>query len=198
MFSRKSSEPYSDNGMKSTGLKYLGLLAVISAVLSCGKEDGDIIPKGKMAEIYADMFMADQWLIQNPKATRTADTTLVYEAIFREYGYDSDDYRATVAHYMEDPDRFARILRRTVTILDARVEEDKAEQRKRKEESASRRENSFRFDFDKVWIFENGFPRVVPRDSLDYFTGRQEYFILDLGPFAEQLGEAAGKTEDNE
>ena len=44
---------------------------------------------------------------------------------------------------------------------------------------------TFEFDFDSIWIFENGYPRLAGRDSLEYFVGKQEYFILDLKPLAD-------------
>ena len=92
-------------------------LAALLLMISCGG-DGRVIPKKKMSEIYADMFTADQWISQNYKASRVADTTMVYEAIFEKYGYDSEDYRKSVDHYIQDPDRFARILRQTVLVLE--------------------------------------------------------------------------------
>lgn len=152
--------------------------------MACGRE-GKVIPKGKMAEIYADMFVADQWITQNYRASRTADTTVVYEAVFRKYGYDSEDYRASVEHYIQDPDRYARILRHTVVLLDERIAEKKAELKKLKALEANVQDIVIEFDFDRIWIFENGYPRLTVRDSLDYFRGRQEYFILDLKPFAD-------------
>ncbi len=157
---------------------YLLLIGCVLAV-SCRKE-GKIIPKGKMSEIYADMFVADQWLSQNYRAARVADTTFVYEAVFSKYGYDMDDYRASVDHYIEDPERFARILRKTITILDDRIAEQKQDLKEQKSLEAGKPTSPVSFDFDRIWIFEKGYPRLVPRDSLDFFRDRSEYFILDL------------------
>ncbi len=146
---------------------------------------GKVIPKKKMVRIYADMFVADQWLNQNYKAERVADTSFVYEAIFEKYGYDSEDYRASVDYYIQDPDRFARILRQTVLELEDRMDEQKAELRKLRASSGGGREVTYTFDFDRIWIFENGYPRVTVRDSLEYFRSKNEYFILDPKPLAE-------------
>ena len=76
-----------------------------------------------MAEIYAEMLMADQWIIENSRTRTQADTSLVYEPIFQSYGYDTEDYRASVAYYMKDPERYSRILRTTAEILDAKIVE---------------------------------------------------------------------------
>lgn len=162
------------------------LLTCLLLVFSCGGQDGKVIPKKKMAEIYADMFVADQWIEENYRAVRVADTTMVYEAIFEKYGYNSEDYRASVDYYIQDPDRYARILRQTVLVLEDRMAGHRAELRELKKNEAAKPDITYRFDFNRVWIFENGYPRLAGRDSLDYFRSRQEYFILDLKPLAER------------
>ncbi|MBO8447792.1 MAG: DUF4296 domain-containing protein [Bacteroidetes bacterium] len=162
----------------------LSFVLLLLSAISCGR-DGKIIPKGKMAEIYADMFIADQWINQNFKASKTADTTMVYEAIFRSYGYGEEDYRRSVDHYIQDPDRFARILRQSVLIIDERISEDRAELRKIRSLESMLPDSLIEFDFSRIWIFENGTPRLAGRDSLGYFRDRMEYFILDLQPLAE-------------
>lgn len=102
---------------------HISIFAVlISFLLGCSSSDTKIIPRGKMAEIYVEMLLADQWLAENSKYRVQADTSLVYEPIFNKYGYTSDDYRASVTHYMRDPERYSRILRKTVNILDDRVD----------------------------------------------------------------------------
>ena len=42
----------------------------------------------------------------------------MYEPILNEYGYTKADYRKSVDEYMNDPERFSRILRTTVEIFD--------------------------------------------------------------------------------
>ena len=96
-------------------------LAAVSFV-SCGG-DVKVIPKDEMAEIYAEMLLMDQWIAAHPQARRTADTSFVYEPIFEKYGYTSDDYRSSVDYYLQDPDRYARILKNTSLILEARLGE---------------------------------------------------------------------------
>ena len=160
------------------------VLFFLAMTFSCSG-GGKVIPRKKMVSIYADMFVADQWLNQNYKAERVADTSFVYEAIFEKYGYDSEDYRASVDYYIQDPDRFARILRQTVLELEDRMDEQRAELRKLRASSGGGREVTYTFDFDRIWIFENGYPRVTVRDSLEYFRSKNEYFILDPKPLAE-------------
>ena len=92
-------------------------------------EDTTVIPRKKMARIYADMLMTDQWVTSTPGIRMVADTSLVYEPILEKYGYDSDDYRRSIDAYMDDPERYARILRTTGEILQDRIDELKKQQR---------------------------------------------------------------------
>ena len=102
---------------KSSGiLSAVLLLAVLLS--SCGRE-GRVIPAGKFSDIYARMFLADQWMIDHTDLRRTADTTQFYEAIFREYGYSFKDYDASVRHYLKKPEKYAKILRRAADKLEA-------------------------------------------------------------------------------
>ena len=78
-------------------------------LISCGGDKEKVIPRSKLAEIYAEMFITDQWLGANPSLRRSADTSLVYAPILEKYGYTSADYRKSVDMYMDDPERFSRI-----------------------------------------------------------------------------------------
>ncbi len=98
-------------------------------VASCSR--GRVIPRGDMAEIYAEMFLVDQWLKNDRAASRIADTSQVYVPIFEKYGYDIDDYRKTVRRYMEDPERFSRVFEQTQKILQNRLDEMAEEDRLR-------------------------------------------------------------------
>lgn len=108
------------------------LTAVISAIIlislsSCG--GSDVIPRRKLAMIYAEMFVADQWIISDTDARRMADTTLVYEPIFEKYGYTSDDYRRSMDVYMSDPDRYARILRKSSLLIEDKIKDLKKQKK---------------------------------------------------------------------
>lgn len=92
------------------------MLAVLCCAVGCGRK-GKVIPRAKMAEIYADMFIADQWIRDNPDCRKEADTTLFFEAIFQKYGYTKKDYEASVAEYVKDPTKFAKIFNKAVDIM---------------------------------------------------------------------------------
>ena len=107
--------------MKSGVAHIIALCAVLSFLAGCSCGGPKVIPRGKMAEIYADMLVADQWVLDNPGTRSKADTSLVYEPIFNSYGYTTEDYRASVGYYMKDPERYSRILRSTTEILEGKI-----------------------------------------------------------------------------
>lgn len=142
-------------------------LAVGLSLASCGKKER-VIPREKMAEIYAEMYVLDQWLDDNRSLRREADTSLVYAPVLDKYGYTYDDYLNSVDVYMKDPTRYSRILRRTSEILGSRLTELKAE--KKAQEDAlkeSRRLDSLRnlihLNVDSLM---NTMVRTAPSDSL--------------------------------
>lgn len=92
------------------------VMALFLCVTGCHRH-GKVIPKSKMVLIYADMFLADQWLISHSDARAVADTTLFYEPIFRRYGYTSKDYDASVSYYIDRPDKFNKVLQKTGKLL---------------------------------------------------------------------------------
>lgn len=100
-------------------LSYL-LLVLLVLLPSCAKK-GRVIPESKLVDIYADMFLADQWLNSQSRQRRKADTTCFYEPILREYGYSSLDYDATVRYYVHNPDDYARILKMSAQKLQAQA-----------------------------------------------------------------------------
>ncbi len=97
------------------------MMSIFLLSLSCGERNSKVIPRDKLAEIYAEMLMTDQWISGTPDLRRKADTSLVYEPILESYGYSTDDYMKTVEVYMDDPERFSRILRTTVAVFDKKL-----------------------------------------------------------------------------
>ena len=100
------------------------LLVVVMALFpSCRRGADKVIPRGKLAKIYAEMLVTDQWVQNTLSLRRMADTSLVYDPILEKYGYTQADYQHTVETYMDDPERFSRILRTTAGILDGQIKE---------------------------------------------------------------------------
>lgn len=88
------------------------LAALLAALCACSHR-ARLIPAEKLSRIYYDMFLADQWIKDNPDERPVADTTLVFDPIFRRYGYRFEDYDYTLQYYLDHPDRFDKILERT-------------------------------------------------------------------------------------
>ena len=140
------------------------LLAAIVLAPSCRRNGPRVIPRGKLAKIYAEMFVTDQWIQNTPKLRSIADTSLVYEPILEKYGYTSEDYQHSVQHYMDDPERFSRILRTTGDILDDQIKDLKRKQKELQELEAKRLAESKR----KYPEYELWYTELPPRNERDY------------------------------
>lgn len=108
----------------------LAALALLLLLPACGRR-GRIIPAGKMAEIYVDMFLADQWVSDNYGTRKVADTSDFYGPIFKAHGYNFKDYDRSVNHYLENPDNYSRLLDKSVDILEKRIKALKNEEERR-------------------------------------------------------------------
>ena len=109
-------------------LIYLAVaLGLVISSMACSNRVR-IIPEAKLSEIYAEMFIADEWLREHPAAHRVADTMLFYEPIFNKFGYTTEDYQATVDKYIYKPDDFAKVFQKTVDILEKLEAKDRAMQ----------------------------------------------------------------------
>ena len=111
-------------------LRHLRIAIIILAVVLLGivptffmHRNGRVIPRNKMARIYAEMLLTDQWINDNWVQNRSADTSFVYRPILRRYGYDEKDWRKSVSKYIKDPDRYSRILKKSAALLEAREKE---------------------------------------------------------------------------
>ena len=66
-----------------------GYIAIfIVFVLSACTGRGKILSENKMAHLYADFFLADQWLRDNSSLKPTADTTDFFAPVFRCESYE--------------------------------------------------------------------------------------------------------------
>lgn len=104
--------------MKRPCIFLLGSFCLLS-LFSCSRE-GKIIPEADMTEIYADMFLEDQWLTTFRKYRVMADTTLFYDPIFEKYGYDFDDFSRSVDYYVDHPEKYIKLMRKTEALLTKR------------------------------------------------------------------------------
>lgn len=161
------------------------MFAAVLLISSCAKEGGKVIPQGKLARIYAEMLMVDQWISNSPDIRYIADTTLVYDPILEKYGYTKLDYVHTVEAYLDDPERFSRIWRTTSEILDKRLVELKNIRREMEEADQLRREIArYAVDFPAADFFPYMEDPVVHYyDSLavevDSLTGHYRFYDVE-------------------
>lgn len=97
--------------------RFLHIVLLLAVALSC--RGPRLIPRETLEDMYVDMFILDQQIIQTPGLRNQADTMLVYEPVFNKYGYDTDDYLFTVRTNLKDPERFAKTLQNVVARLEA-------------------------------------------------------------------------------
>ena len=63
-----------------------------------------------MEEILVRMFLQEQQIKQDHVLKMQADTSLVYEGIFAEFHYDTDDFLHSLSYYLEDAARMEKIM----------------------------------------------------------------------------------------
>ncbi|MBR2127317.1 MAG: DUF4296 domain-containing protein [Bacteroidales bacterium] len=158
-------------------LRHIPALIILVMIISvsCRKQDAEVIPRAKLSRIYAEMLMTDQWVMSAKGVRLIADTSLVYEPILEKYGYTTEDYVKTVDVYMNDPERFAKVLRTTVDILDERLVQLRKEKHAQEVKAAKEREwkkmaDLLKSDFDPAEYFPylNGEPYVHYYDSVSF------------------------------
>jgi len=161
---------------------FIALALALLAFAGCSRR-AKVIPRGTMAKIYADIFMQDQWLTKHPQGLK-ADTTLIYEPIFRKYGFTSADYRLSRETYINDPDRYSRILKNSNMILDRRVKELE-EKIKMRDEIKARIEAMKVYRPDKIFSFSGlSNPDTFVEDSVIFYvdtTGGEWSFDPEKG-----------------
>lgn len=132
-----------------------------------------------MAKIYAELFIADQRINQDKDAKKVADTSFVYAPVLKKYGYTVADYRASMAYYIKDPDRYARILRNTASMIEKDIKAFKKE-KTRLEELEKIRDEVSAFRPDRIFRLTGlDNPDLFTEDSLSFYvdsTGGELYF----------------------
>ena len=93
------------------------LLLVLACLCAGCARRGKVIPAEKMVRIYEDMFLADQWIRENPDARVAADTTYFFDPIFNRHGYTFEDYDLSVHYYLDRPEKYSKILGKASELL---------------------------------------------------------------------------------
>lgn len=149
------------------------LLTFAACLVSCSKKGGTI-PADKLAGIYADMLIMDQWVRNNSAQSRSADTSLVYEPIIRRHGYTVDQYIRTVEKYLRTPGDFSDVFEQTRRNLQARADYLTAVEEQKNLEKERRERTDARTDYRRARIFTvDGEPTLAVRielDSIGYYN----------------------------
>lgn len=159
--------------------RFFGYIAVVLAVfamtLSCRKVR--VIPKDTLTDIYAEMFLADQWISQQGFFAK-ADTHYIYRPILEKYGYTPDDYRLTVSTYMQNPEDYAKIFESLSQRFDDKIKEiEHLQELERKRDSASFA-NNFRWkDIRKPVLYKDILKGQFPSDTVCFGPDSARYTI---------------------
>lgn len=103
------------------GILRIAIPLLALAFMSCERE-AKVISVRKMEKIYREMFLADQWLEENPDKRVIADTTWFYEPIFKKFDVTLGDYQRSVDHYLNDPKRYAEMVGRVSDGLNSELQ----------------------------------------------------------------------------
>ena len=149
--------------------RFLHIVLVLLVVTAC--RGPRVIPKDTLTDIYVDMLMADQFVREENITRNQLDTTLVYEAVFEKYGYDTDDYLHSVRYYLKDPERFAKVFEEVAKRLEGEVSAldkiiEKQEQIAERESAKHPQVDSILAPFSKENVYR-GLARAV-RDTTQY------------------------------
>lgn len=87
--------------------KCFHIVLALLVLASCGPER---ISRDNMEHIIRDMLVQDQQIRNNQQLRKQADTSLVYEGIFRKYGYTTDDFLYSLEYYLEDASRMEKVM----------------------------------------------------------------------------------------
>ena len=120
--------------------RILLIVCLLAVVVSCHKGPRRI-PRGDMEDIMMQVLLQDQYLKQHTELRKQADTTLVYEGIFESFGYDTDDFMASLEYYLEDASRMAKIMEKVESRLMVKVKEAEKEVE----------EDAWRQNFLRIW-----------------------------------------------
>lgn len=107
--------------MKRVGLAVLGF-AMLCGIAGC-EPRAKVIPANRLSDIYADMFLADQWVNKHSDIRPQVDTMLLYDAVFKKHGYSRRDYYKSLDHYIDRPEEFQKITSVTTEKLRSRHNE---------------------------------------------------------------------------
>lgn len=70
-----------------------------------------VIPEQELVDIYAEMYMVDQWYSREGRGRNGTDSLLVYGGILDKHGYTVEEFRHSLKRCLDDPERFTAIIK---------------------------------------------------------------------------------------
>lgn len=144
--------------------RHIVLVLAAAALLASGCGKPKVIPADKLADIYVEMFLADQWLRDNPEERSLADTTLFFDPIFRRHGYSFEDYDRSMQYYTSEPDEFSEVMTQVVDELRKIGQRLDAANKLREETLADYETEDF--EDDSLWLSGRFLWPEAPADTL--------------------------------
>ena len=89
--------------------RILLIVCLLALAVSCHKGPRRI-PRGDMEDIMMHVLMQDQYVKAHSELRPQFDTMLVYEGVFESFGYNTDDFLASLEYYLEDASRMEKIM----------------------------------------------------------------------------------------
>ena len=86
------------------------LVLLLSGALFTACSKPKLLSKETLADVYAELYLADQYIKINQGVNLLADSTLIYNAIFEHYGCTLEDYQYSIAHYISTDKAFPEIV----------------------------------------------------------------------------------------
>jgi hypothetical protein len=136
--------------------RYLLIVCLVVLAVSCHKGPRRI-SRGDMEDIMMQVLLQDQYVKQHAELRKQADTMLVYEGIFESFGYNTDDFMASLEYYLEDASRMEKIMEKVEKRLMVKVKQAEKEVE----------EDAWRQNFLRIWGL-NPNTRSLPQPSSAY------------------------------
>lgn len=97
------------------------ILVVVLAALFVGCGEKGVIEKDTMADIVAQMYLADQFVESTPDVMGKTDSMSVYPAVIARNGHTVEEYIASVTYYLQKDDEYAGILKKAMASMEDHV-----------------------------------------------------------------------------
>lgn len=103
-------------------IRVVWLFALAVILPSCGGKE-KVIREETFAQIIGEMYLADQFVDQNPPLRAQTDTAALYDAIFLKHGYTREDYQASVQYYLQKGSKYKDVHQQARNLLSEREKE---------------------------------------------------------------------------